>query len=58
MSFSVQNHVPQNTYAAAFVLMVLTMIVIRTAAPIARGHATGADLKLGESRLLRRLARS
>jgi hypothetical protein len=42
----------------AFVLMVLTMILIRTATVFARGHAAGADLKLGESTLLRRLART
>jgi hypothetical protein len=57
-SFSITNHVPQNTYAAAFVLMVLTMIVIRTAAVLVRGHQAGADLRLADSRLLRHLNRA
>jgi hypothetical protein len=55
-SFSIANHVPQNTYAAAFVLMVLTMIVIRTTAVLIRGHRAGADLQLADSKLLRRLS--
>jgi hypothetical protein len=55
--FSIAHHAPQNAYAAAFVLMVLTLIVIRTAAVIARVHHAGANLKLDESKILRRLAR-
>jgi len=58
VSFSITNHVPQNTYAAAFVLMVLTMIVIRTAAVLIRGHNQGADLRLADSKLLSRLSRA
>jgi hypothetical protein len=57
-SFSIAHHVPQNAYAAAFVLMVLTMIVIRTAAVLIRGHNQGADFAFGESKLLRRLNRA
>jgi TRAP-type C4-dicarboxylate transport system permease small subunit len=45
-SFSIAHQVPQNAYAAAFVLMVLTTIDIGTAAVLARGHAVGADLNL------------
>lgn len=56
-SFSMAHRVPQNTYAAAFVLMVLAMIVIRTAAVLVRGNIASAELKLGESRLLRRASR-
>jgi hypothetical protein len=57
VGFSIAHRVPQNAYAAAFVLMVLTMIVIRTAAVFARAHRAGADLRLADSRLFRRLSR-
>lgn len=53
--FSAANHVAATTYATAFVVMVLTMITIRTISVIARGHQQGADLRVSESRLARRL---
>jgi hypothetical protein len=52
---SATNHVPAATYATAFVLMVLAMITIRTVAVIARAHQAGADLRLSDSKRLRRL---
>jgi hypothetical protein len=42
--FSVANHVTGSTYAAAFVLMVLTMIAVRTAAVAIRAHRAGAPV--------------
>ena len=36
--------------------MVLTMIAIRTAAVLVRAHSVGADIKLADSKLLRRLS--
>ena len=54
VSFSTAHHVPRIAYAAAFVLMVLAMVVIRAAAVLIRGHAAGAEV--GESRILGRLA--
>jgi hypothetical protein len=53
--FSITNHINPATYATFFVLMVLTMISIRTITVIARAHAQGADLKASESRLARHL---
>jgi hypothetical protein len=55
VSFSVANHVPAATYAAAFVLMALMMVAIRTAAVLVRSRRIGAELKVADSRLLRRL---
>jgi hypothetical protein len=52
--FSLAHHVNPATYGTFFVLMVLTMITIRTASVIARAHREGADLHLGQSRLARR----
>jgi hypothetical protein len=57
-SFSMSERVPAATYASAFVLMVLTMIIVRTAAVIVRARRAGADLKLSDSKLLRRLVRA
>jgi hypothetical protein len=54
----VHLQVAQDKELARFVLMVLTMIVIRTAAVLVRGRAAGADLAFGESKLLRRLNRT
>lgn len=53
--FSIVNHVAPSTFGTAFVLMVLAMITIRTVGVIVRARSQGADLKAGESRLLRRL---
>jgi hypothetical protein len=53
--FSISNHINPVTYGTFFVLMVLTMISIRTVSVIARAHHQGADLKAGESRLASRL---
>jgi hypothetical protein len=55
--FSIANHVAAATYGSAFVLMVLTMIVIRTAAVIVRAHKQGADLRVSDSRLAQHLIR-
>jgi hypothetical protein len=52
--FSITNHVNPATYGTFFVLMVLTMITIRTISVIARAHSQGADLNIRESRLARR----
>ena len=56
-SFSAAHHVPPATYGTAFVIMVLTMIVIRTIAVILRGRAAGASISFQELRIARRLAR-
>jgi hypothetical protein len=42
VSFSVANHVPAAAYATAFVLMVLTMVAVRTAAVLVRSGRIGA----------------
>jgi hypothetical protein len=55
VQFSMTNHINPATYGTFFVLMVLTMIGIRTISVIARAKSQGADLKAGESRLARRL---
>jgi hypothetical protein len=55
--FSIANHVAPATYGSAFVLMVLTMIVIRTAAVIVRARKQGADLRISDSRLAQHLIR-
>ena len=52
--FSVTNHVAAATYATFFVLMVLTMIIVRTISVIHRAHQQGADLAVAESRIARR----
>jgi hypothetical protein len=41
-AFSIANHVPGTAYAAAFVLMVLTMVAVRAAAVAIRAHTAGA----------------
>ena len=56
-SFSIAHHVPAATYGTAFVLMVLTMITVRTAGVMLRGRAVGADIKVGALPILRRFAR-
>jgi hypothetical protein len=43
-AFSAAHHVPGSAYAAAFVLMVLTMIAVRSAAITIRTHAAGAPV--------------
>jgi hypothetical protein len=53
-TFSRTHHVTATTYAAAFVLMVLTMIAVRTAAVLMRGKAAGAAIPTGNIRLARR----
>ena len=55
VSFSAADHVPAAAYATAFVLMVLAMVAIRTAAVLVRSRRIGAELKVADSRLLRRL---
>jgi hypothetical protein len=56
-SFSAAHHVPTVTYGTAFVIMVLTMITVRTIAVIIRGRAAGATISFQDLRLTRRLAR-
>jgi hypothetical protein len=56
-SFSAAHHVPSATYGTAFVIMVLTMIVVRTIGVILRGRAAGASISFQELRIARRLAR-
>jgi hypothetical protein len=55
--FSITHHVPADTYGTAFVLMVLTMIVVRTAGVYLRAKAVGATIETGNLRIARRLAR-
>jgi hypothetical protein len=54
-SFSTAHHVPAPTYASAFVLMVLTMIAVRTGGVILRGKVAGAHIPTGNVRVVRRL---
>jgi hypothetical protein len=58
-SFSVAHHVPAAAYGTAFVIMVLTMIVVRTVAVVLRGRAADASISFGlaNARLVRRVAR-
>lgn len=56
-SFSAAHHVPPATYGTAFVIMVLTMIVVRTTGVILRGRAVGATISFRNLRIARRLAR-
>jgi hypothetical protein len=53
--FSITNHINPATYGTFFVLMVLTMITIRTISVIARAQRQGANLNVRESRLARHL---
>jgi hypothetical protein len=55
VQFSVTNHIAPATYGTFFVLMVLTMITIRTIGVIARARSEGADLQAGASRFARNL---
>jgi hypothetical protein len=55
MQFSITNHIAPATYGTFFVLMVLTMITIRTIGVIARAQHQGADLGIRDSRLARHL---
>ncbi|MEU6064913.1 hypothetical protein ABZ864_10570 [Streptomyces sp. NPDC047082] len=57
VTFSIQHHVPPATYGAAFVLMVLSMITVRTAGVLVRARNAGATINLSGSRLVRRLTR-
>ena len=52
-SFSAAHHVPPATYGTAFVIMVLTMIVVRTAGVIIRGRANGATISFQKLRIAR-----
>jgi hypothetical protein len=56
-SFSIAHHVPADTYGTAFVLMVLTMITVRTAGVYLRAKNAGASIETGNLRIARRLAR-
>jgi hypothetical protein len=49
-SFSIQHRVPGTTYATAFVLWVLVMIVIRTVGVVVRAHRVGATIDFSEFR--------
>lgn len=49
-SFSIQHHVPSDTYATAFVLWVSLMILIRTIGVIVRGYRVGAKVDFSEFR--------
>jgi hypothetical protein len=49
-SFSIQHHVPSDTYATAFVLWVSLMILIRTIGVMVRGHQVGAKVDFSELR--------
>jgi hypothetical protein len=53
--FSIANHIAPATYGTFFVLMVLTMISIRTMSVITRARRQHADLGLSESKFARRL---
>jgi hypothetical protein len=58
-AFSIANHVPGTAYAAAFVLMVLAMIAVRTIAIVVRSRQAGAPIdwsELTRSGIARRLA--
>ena len=56
-SFSAAHHVPPATYGTAFVIMVLTMIIVRTIGVILRGRGAGASISFADLRIARRLAR-
>lgn len=47
-SFSIQHHVPATTYATAFVLWVLLMILIRTIGVVVRAQEVGARIDFSE----------
>jgi hypothetical protein len=47
-AFSAAHHVPGAAYAAAFVLMVVTMIAVRSAAVTIRSHHAGAPVDWNE----------
>jgi hypothetical protein len=49
-SFSIQHHVPRNTYATAFVLWVALMILIRTVGVVIRSRQVGATIDFSELR--------
>ncbi|MGF1425637.1 hypothetical protein [Kitasatospora sp. LaBMicrA B282] len=56
-SFSIAHHVPSDTYGTAFVLMVLTMITVRTVGVMARARAARATIGFAGLPLARRLLR-
>jgi hypothetical protein len=47
-AFSAAHHAPGTAYAAAFVLMVLTMIAVRSAVVAIRSHHAGAPVEWNE----------
>lgn len=49
-SFSIQHHIPSDTYATAFVLWVSLMILIRTIGVVVRGYGVGAKVDFSEFR--------
>ena len=55
-SFSIQHQIPAKTYATAFVLWVLVMIVIRTIGVIVRARRAGAKIDFSELRPRRQRA--
>lgn len=56
-SFSLADHVPSATYGTAFVLMVLAMIIVRTAGVLLRARSVQATIEPGTFRLVQRLGR-
>ncbi|MGW7576689.1 hypothetical protein [Streptomyces sp. NPDC054765] len=54
-TFSLQHHVAGAAYGTAFVLMVLAMIMVRTAGVLLRARAVGARVNFGSLRIARRL---
>jgi hypothetical protein len=56
-SFSRAHHVPATAYGTAFVLMVLTMIAVRTAGVLLRARSVNARIEPGTFRLAQRLGR-
>ncbi|MGW8376293.1 hypothetical protein [Streptomyces sp. ODS28] len=56
MTFSMRHHVPAETYGTAFVLMVLAMILVRTAGVLLRARLAGATVNFGSLGIARRFA--
>lgn len=55
--FSIAHHVPSTTYGTAFVLMVLAMIIVRTAGVLLRARGVQAAIEPGNFRIAQRLSR-
>jgi hypothetical protein len=55
--FSIQHHVPADTYGTAFVIMVLTMVVTRTAGVWLRARSIGARIETTNLRIAQKPAR-